>query len=170
MNRHLWLIGMMGSGKSVVGALVAYRLGMAFVDTDAVVVDKAGAPIDELWARDGEAAFRVKEVAAVADVAAGPPAVVATGGGAVVAGANAAAMSASGAVVWLRATAETLNRRVGDGSGRPLLVGGLPIERLRSILQERSAAYEAAADWIIDTDDSSAEETADRIEAWWNRS
>ena len=159
----------MGSGKSVVGPLVAYRLGMAFVDTDAIVVDQAGVPIDELWERDGEAAFRAQEVAAVADVAAGPPAVVATGGGVVVAGANVAAMSASGTVIWLRATAETLSRRVGDGGGRPLLAGDLPLDKLRSILQERSEAYEAAAGLIIDTDDLSADETADRIEAWWNR-
>ena len=170
MDRHLWLIGMMGSGKSVVGPLVAYRLGIAFVDTDAVVVNQAGVAIDELWERDGEAAFRAEEVAAVAEVAAGSAAVVATGGGVVVDPANVAVMAASGAVVWLRATVETLSRRVGYGNGRPLLAGAMPLEKLRSILVERAAAYEAAADLIIDTDDLSADETADLIEAWWKRS
>jgi shikimate kinase len=168
VDRHLWLIGMMGSGKSAVGAAVASRLGVAFVDTDAVVVDHIGAAIDELWERNGEDAFRREEAAAVAEVARGPMAVIATGGGAVVDPANVAAMKNSGAVVWLRAGAETLSRRVGDGDGRPLLAGAVPLERLRSILEERSAAYEAAADMVIDTDDLPAEEIADRIESWWN--
>ncbi len=170
MDRHLWLIGMMGSGKSVVGPLVAYRLSGTFVDTDAVVVSNTGVAIDELWERDGEAAFRRLETAAVADVADGASAVVATGGGAVVDPVNVTAMAASGAVVWLRATPETLSRRVGDGSGRPLLSGNAPVERLRSILDERAAAYEAAADLIIDTDDLAAEDIAEEIEAWWNES
>ena len=170
MDRHLWLIGMMGSGKSVVGPLVAYRLAGTFVDTDAVVVSNTGVGIDELWERDGETAFRRLETAAVADVADGPSAVVATGGGAVIDPVNVTIMAASGAVVWLRATPETLSRRVGDGSGRPLLAGNVPVDRLRSILEERSAAYEAAADLIVDTDDLAAEEIAEAIEAWWNES
>ena len=170
MDRHLWLIGMMGSGKSVVGPLLAYRLGTSFVDTDAVVVAQAGLPLDELWERDGEAAFRQEETAAVAAVAGGPATVIATGGGVVVDPANVAAMSACGAVVWLRASPETLSARVGDGSGRPLLAGDEPVRRLRSILDERSDSYEAAADLIIDTDDLTAEDIAVQIEAWWNES
>jgi shikimate kinase len=168
VDRHLWLIGMMGSGKSVVGPLVAYRLGIGFVDTDAVVANQAGVAIDELWERSGEATFRRLETAAVADAAVGPAAVVAAGGGAVVEPANVRAMAASGAVVWLRATPETLSRRVGDGSGRPLLAGDVPVDRLRSILAARSAAYGAAADLTIDTDDLAAEDIAQEIEAWWN--
>jgi shikimate kinase len=161
---------MMGSGKSVIGPLLAHRLGTAFVDTDAVVVHQAGESIIDLWNRHGEAAFRSLEATAIAEAAVGPAAVVATGGGAVVDDDNVAAMSAAGSIVWLRASLETLTTRLGSGAGRPLLAGDDRFERLSSIYEERYAVYEAAADLTVDTDDSAAADVAERIEAWWNES
>jgi shikimate kinase len=161
---------MMGSGKSVVGPLVADRLGCPFVDADAVVVERTNQPIATLWEHGGEASFREQESAAIAEIAAGPDAVVATGGGVVVDSVNLVAMGSVGSVVWLRAGVETLSKRLADDGGRPLLATTDRLETLQTILAARAEAYHAAADLVIDTDDVAVEEVADRIEAWWNES
>lgn len=150
-SRHLVLVGMMGAGKSTVGAACAKRLGRPFVDTDEVVASIARIPVAEVFARDGEPAFRALEARAVADTCAAPePSVIAMGGGAVLDRDNRKQMRGAGFVVWLRAPASQLAQRVGDGSGRPLLTGdpAVTLERLASV---RQAAYEAAAHAAIDT-------------------
>lgn len=158
---------MMGSGKSVVGPLVALFIESPFIDTDAEVVSRVDAPIADYWARCGEAAFREHEKAVVASVGEGPAAVIATGGGAVLDDGNVAVMRNTGRVVWLRATVATLTARLGNDPTRPLLSRGQASETLASIANSRSAAYQAAADLVIDTDDQDAEAVARRIEAWW---
>jgi shikimate kinase len=159
--RHLILVGMMGAGKSTVGRRCAERLGRPFVDTDDLVSTLAGAPVAEVFTRDGEAAFREIERAAVADACAAPePTVIAAGGGAVLDADNRKRMRDAGLVVWLQAPASELAARVGDGRGRPLLNRPVPDERLpspdpTSTLERlegiRRPAYEAAAHATIDT-------------------
>jgi shikimate kinase len=121
---RLLLIGMMGAGKSTVGALVARRLGWSFIDTDEEVEHSTGQAVSELFASGGEALFRSEEsrtlVAALTESSA---VVVSVGGGAVLDPSNRAILCRSGLVVWLRARLETLAERVGDGAGRPLLAG-----------------------------------------------
>jgi shikimate kinase len=149
--RHLVLVGMMGSGKSTVGQRCAERLGRSFVDTDELVATFAGAPVAAVFARDGEAAFRDLERAAVTDACAAPtPTVIAAGGGAVLDAENRTRMRAAGFVVWLRAPVVQLAARVGDGRGRPLLSGDTKatLERLEVV---RRPAYEAAAHAAVDT-------------------
>jgi len=142
----LLLVGMMGSGKSSVGRLLAARLGFAFIDTDQCVEAAAGRSVARVFAEDGEARFRELE----RQVLAGLPdqrAVVALGGGAVVAAENRALLRGKGTLVWLDAQPETLARRVGDGAGRPLLAGLDPaarIERLRDLALQRETAYRQA--------------------------
>src|SRR5207247_5937643 len=103
----------------------AMALGRPFVDTDELVEASAGATVDEIFARDGEPAFRALERDAIADVAASPAAlVIACGGGAVLDGENRRRLRAAGCVVWLRAAPGELAGRVGEGSGRPLLARG----------------------------------------------
>jgi len=149
--RHLVLVGMMGSGKSTVGARCAARLGRPFVDTDDLVASLAGVPVAELFARDGEAAFRELEASAVADACASPlPAVIAAGGGAVLDAANRRCMRDSGFVVWLQAPPAQLALRVGDARGRPLLSGD-PAGTLERLTALRHPAYEAAAHTTVDT-------------------
>ena len=149
--RHLVLVGMMGAGKSTVGAACAQRLGRPLVDTDEIVATIAGAPVVEVFARDGEPAFRALEATAVADACAAPtPSVIAMGGGAVLDAANRKHMRDAGFVVWLQASPEQLMKRVGDGSSRPLLRND-PAGSLERLAAVRQPAYEAAAHATIDT-------------------
>lgn len=167
MANSLWLIGMMGSGKSSVGRALADRHGRRFVDTDDVVTRRMGCSIGEFWGEHGEAAFRDMESAAVAEIAAGEPRIVATGGGVVLAQANIAAMRASGFVVWLKASPETLADRVATNARRPLLRDVDPLGKLTEILEARTTQYEAAAHAVVATDGLEMETVIDRIEELW---
>lgn len=143
---NLWLVGMPGSGKSAVGAELAARLGMRFVDADREVERRAGRPIPGIFAEAGEQGFRSLEAEVIADLAREDGAVVATGGGAVLGPANREAMRASGIVLLLDAPVESLAARVGDAGGRPVL------ERvaLDALAADRAAAYRAAAHHRVD--------------------
>lgn len=162
----LWLVGMMGTGRTGAGRLAAERLGVEFVDVDDAVATEAGSSISELWARLGEAGFRRLETAVINRVA-GTEAVVSTGGGAVLAVANRRRMRDTGRVVWLRAEPEVLERRLANAGDRPLLAEPDWTGRITRLLEERSRAYEDAADYEIDTSPMSVEEVAMRIEQLW---
>ena len=158
----MWLVGMMGAGKSTVGPALARRLGHRFVDTDVEIERAAGCSIADLFATEGEDVFRRRERAAI-DAWAGKPAVVALGGGAIAQPGASAHLARTGTVVYLRARAETLLARLGDCSGRPLLEGVSPgdrLERVKALLAERAVAYESAA-LVIDTDALSAQALVD---------
>ena len=159
-RRHLVLVGMMGAGKTTVGRRAAQRLGWRFVDADAAIERRAGCTVREVFARDGEPAFRDLESAVLADLlAAEEPAVIACGGGAVLREANREAARARAEVVWLRARPETLATRLARQAGtRPLLDGDLPAKVAR-LVAERRPAYAAAAHHVIDVDELTAEQT-----------
>ncbi len=141
---HVVLIGLSGSGKSTVGRLLGARLARPFVDTDDVVVALAGRPIPEIFAAEGEPAFRELERRAVCGVLDGPPAVIATGGGAPVDVANRERLWAGNLVVWLDAPVDVLVHRVGAaGAGRPLL-SGAAAERLSHLAASRRPVYAQA--------------------------
>lgn len=165
---HLWLIGMMGSGKTEVGRRVADMLALPFVDTDDDVRSRLGRSIAAVWDERGEAGFRDLEEAEIARVAAATGSrVVATGGGAVLREGNIAAMRSSGVVVWLTAPPEVLAARVGDGHGRPLLAGDASAEALAAVLSRRRDRYRAAADWEIETSGRAAPEVASEVAGRW---
>ncbi len=170
MSNHLWLIGMMGSGKSAVGSRLALRLGRTHYDTDTEVASRTGCSIAELWGEQGEAAFRSMEAAAIDRLADADAAVISTGGGAVLNEHNVAQMRKSGFVVWLSAPPEVLARRVGDGTKRPLLDGEPTERRLAAILHERVGEYAAAADGVVSTADLPIDTVVERIEELWNAS
>lgn len=164
-GRTVWLVGMMGAGKSAVGRELARRLGRPFVDADREIESTRGLAIGEIFAREGEAAFRVLEREAVERLA-GRPAVVALGGGALGQAEVRAVVRRTGTVVWLRARPETLLARIGDCDARPLLAGLAAPERLarlRALLAERDAHY-ATASLVVDTDAATVEEVAERVE------
>src|SRR2546423_13266269 len=136
---------MMGAGKTTVGRLLAEMTGRPFFDTDAMVEERLGRSIAEVWGRQGEDAFRDLESAVVADAAARRGGVIAVGGGAVLRPGNVAALKSNGRLVWLRADPATLRARVGNGGDRPLAA------RLEHLAAEREPAYRDAADVIIET-------------------
>ena len=170
MADRLVLVGMMGSGKSTVGRLVASRLGWRFVDLDEEVAGASGRSVTALFAEEGEAVFRQLEatcLAASLDAGAGGPAVIAAGGGVVGEAENRSLLREAATVVWLRATPATLEARVGDGGGRPLLAGAEGADgrlgALRDLAARRAPLYQDVADVTVDVDGLSAEEVADRV-------
>lgn len=165
---HLWLTGMMGTGKSSVGRLLAERRGLPFYDLDEMIESAAGMAIAELFATRGEDAFRQMEAAVVVAVASADAGVVATGGGAVLSKENAEAMRASGTIVLLRASPEELDRRLAGSEGRPLLPDPNRVARIARLLEAREAAYGRAADVSLDTDGVDPSDLATRIEETCN--
>lgn len=159
---NLWLVGMMGSGKSTVGALVATELVLGFIDTDDEVEARLGGPIADYWRAHGEAAFRREERVEIVRVSSSN-AVVSVGGGAVSSAVNRATMMSTGRIVWLRAGLGTLESRLGDGGGRPLL----DEEPLAKLLASREKVYAALADTVFDTDSKTPDQVAKEVVAWW---
>ena len=163
MTERILLVGMMGAGKTTTGMLAAGKLGWRYLDSDAEVQRETGLTVPEIFARDGETAFRAAETDVLRRACESPePVVVSVAGGALLRPENRVLVRASGRVVWLRARVETLARRVGDGAGRPLL-GGDPAAALRQLEVVRRPLYAEVADDIIDVDDLSPEEVATRI-------
>ncbi len=144
---HLWLIGMMGSGKTTIGKHVSIRLGLPFIDTDDRVVATSGRTIAELFAV-GEASFRELERTTISEIAAFNDHVVSTGGGVVLDERNVATMHETGTTVLLDAEPHVLEERVKGSTERPLLTGGRP---LSEIAGERAPIYRDAADVVVDT-------------------
>lgn len=153
----------MGSGKSTVGALLATLSERRFVDVDELVVATAGRSIAEIFARDGEPAFRELERAAVAEALADDGVVVATGGGAVLDPTTRERLADGATVVWLDGASDVLLARIGDVASRPLLTGDDPEAALARTIEQRRPLYEEVADLRIDVADRSPEEIASRI-------
>lgn len=164
-DRAIALVGLMGAGKSAVGRILAARLGRPFADTDALIEAEAGATIAELWAAEGEEAFRARERRWIEDI---PKLlsghVIALGGGMFVGEENVARLRASTWSVWLRARLATLLARLaGDSTGRPLLTGPDPAARLAELEAARAPWYERAH-VVLDTDDGEPAEVAAAVE------
>ena len=156
------LTGFMGSGKTTVGKVLADFLGCPFMDLDDLVVKKAGKSIPDIFAQDGEPAFRELEAQILRKTVAKyaeSTAVLALGGGAVLAPASAALLHEKTVCIYLRATLDTLLARLsGETADRPLAD-----ETMASRLAEREPIYEETAHVTIDTDGLSPDEVADEI-------
>ncbi len=160
---HVWLIGMMGSGKTSVGRLLSERLELPLYDTDATVEANAGQTVGEIFGHLGEPRFRELESLAVRVIASQDDGIVSTGGGVVLDPSNVEAMRESGTIVLLDADVGTLTARVGTAAERPLISEN-PEGHLREIATARAAAYEDAADVVVDAT-GSIEDVAHRVEA-----
>ncbi len=153
MATPIFLIGLRGTGKSTIGRLLADRLGVTFVDADAELESRAGRTIREIFAADGEQAFRDLESLVLADLIAADVGVIATGGGVVLRESNRQRMRA-GRVVWLTANVDELWQRLkADPASRErrpdLTVGGR--DEIAQLALARDSLYRACADHIIDT-------------------
>jgi shikimate kinase len=160
---RILLVGMMGCGKTTTGALVARRLGWEYRDSDGDVEALTGRTVPEIFAADGEAAFRKVEAEVLATACNRVhPVVIAVAGGAVLDAANRKVIRSCGTVVWLRAEPQRLAERVGDGAGRPLLEGDKTAIMAR-LLAERAPHYAEVADAVIDVDHLTPDQVADRV-------
>lgn len=151
---NIALIGYRGSGKSSIGRKLAAELWMDFVDTDDLIVQRAGKSIRGIFADKGEAHFRDLEEQAVAAAALRDNTVIAAGGGIVLRPGNIAALKKNAKIIWLYAEAETLFQRIaGDKStphARPDLIAGGGLEEVKTLLAQRTPLYQAAADAALE--------------------
>ena len=156
------LVGAPGAGKTTIGRALADRLGVPFADVDAVIVDRVGKPIAEIFADDGEGAFRALEEQVTAELL-DAPGVLALGGGAVLSPRIRSALRGR-RVVWLRVGLAAAAKRVGMDTARPLLLGNVR-GRLLALLNERAPLYAEVATQVVDTDELDAAAVAERITA-----
>jgi shikimate kinase len=163
MAEHIFIIGMMGCGKTTVGRLLAERLGWRHLDSDEQVARDTGKTVPEIFAERGEPAFRAAERKALAAGAVSDtPTVISVAGGAVLDPDNRRLLQRGGVIVWLRAEVETLAGRVGDGAGRPLL-GEDPAAAIGRLYTERRPVYEHLAQVVVDVDRLEPVTVADRV-------
>jgi shikimate kinase len=168
-DRAIVLVGLMGSGKSTVGARLAAMLKRRFVDADAEIEAAANMTVSEIFARYGEAEFRSLERRVIARLLAEKSIVIASGGGAFMDPVTRALMQGRATSIWLRADLDVLMKRVGKRGGRPLLEVADPRAAMAELMAERYPVY-AEADLVIDSEDGPHDVTVRRVlealEAW----
>jgi shikimate kinase len=163
MSPRAVLVGLPGSGKTTTGRRLAARLSVTFADSDVLVERRAGRSVAEIFAEDGEEAFRILEAEVVAEALARFYGVLALGGGAVLDQATRGALLIGPApVILLRSSVRTLARRVGDGRGRPLLAGDTA-SKLGSLATAREPLYREVATHVVSTDRRSSSRVASEI-------
>lgn len=159
---NLYLIGMMGAGKSTLGKLLAQELGYRFLDTDAVIEAAAGQPVTKIFATEGEAAFRELETQVLGQVAAHQQMAIATGGGIILQRQNWSYLR-HGIVVWLDVSLDQLCDRLQNDSTRPILQGVDLRQTLQTLLEQRQHLYAQADVRIVVGADELPEQLAIRV-------
>src|SRR6266850_3952255 len=159
----IFLVGMMGAGKTSVGRVLAKRLQKTFYDSDHVIEDRTGVKIPVIFEIEGEAGFRVRESAVVDELTALCDIVLATGGGAVLSEKNRDVLRTRGTVVYLRASVRDLLNRTRHDKNRPLLQTADPRARLNELYEMRDPLYREAAHVTIDTGSQSLTTLVNRL-------
>lgn len=158
------LIGMRGSGKTTVGRILAGHLKRPYLDTDALIVQKVGMSVPEIVKKYGWNFFRDRESKVTEEVSHTERAVISTGGGVVTKERNVECLKKNGFLVYLEASLETLEARIGDDPNRPALTKeGIGLGEVREVLEQRDSLYRSAADIVIKTDARSPEKIAYQI-------
>ena len=163
-DQNLYLIGLMGAGKTTIGRLLAKHFARPFFDSDLEIESSTGVKVPVIFEIEGEAGFRQRESQVIADLTQRQGIVLATGGGAVLDPANRDALKASGYVVYLRAQPPDLWQRTAQDRNRPLLRTADPEARLRQLYSDRDPLYCATAHMIMDTGRQSAHLLAGKLE------
>ena len=150
-TRSIVLIGMMGAGKSSVGRCLQRRTGLACLDTDELVIAKAGKSIPEIFAQEGEERFRDLESSVLSEIPSDENSVIVTGGGIILRETNVARLKTLGLIVWLEAEADVLFERASRRGNRPLLQTENPRQTIADLLQKRTPLYAQTADFRVET-------------------
>ena len=148
---NIILTGFMGSGKTAVGKRLAKRLGYTFLDTDLLIEEKTGKSISDIFSKDGEDYFRDIETLILTELTGINDHVIATGGGIVTRKENIRRLRELGFIIWLKASPETIFKRVSTKTHRPLLKVDNPLEQIKRLMSQREQSY-SEADLTIDTD------------------
>lgn len=163
--KNIILVGYMGCGKTTVGKNLARICDMTFLDTDELIEEQQGRSISEIFATDGEAAFRDMETNVLREMLEQKKGglVISTGGGMAVREENRALLKQLGMVFYLKAKPETVYERIKGDTKRPLLQCEDPLSRIREMQEQRGSAYEAAAHHMIEVDEYRQQEIAEMI-------
>jgi shikimate kinase len=162
-DRSIVLIGFMGTGKSSAGRHLEKLLGWPVFDTDAMIADRLGMPVAEIFSRFGEERFRAEETLALEKIEPVSPSIIVTGGGAILRPQNVVRLRELGTVVCLTANLAAMRQRLKPVANRPLLQSESPEASIESLLRRREPLYEAAADFTIDTSSLTHAQVAESI-------
>lgn len=149
-TRNVYLVGLMGAGKTTIGRTLAKRLNLDFVDSDREIEARTGVSIPTVFEIEGESGFRKREAQVIADLSQQSNQVVATGGGVVLSPENRSNMRASGFVVYLNVPPHTLWERTRHDRNRPLLQVADPLLRLKELYAQRDPFYREVANLVVD--------------------
>jgi len=161
---NIFLVGLMGAGKTTVGKLLAKHLGKTFYDSDHEIERRTGVNIPLIFDIEGEAGFRSRERAMIEELACIQDIVLATGGGAVLSPQNRETLHSHGTVVYLRASVDDLWLRTRHDRGRPLLQTADPQARLAELFQQRDPLYREVAHITVDTSRQSVQNLVHQLE------
>jgi len=155
-QKNIFLIGLMGTGKTTVGRQLSRKLKMEFYDSDRVIEERTGVDIPLIFEKEGEEGFRAREVAIIDELTQKKNIVLATGGGAILNAENRNHLVNRGTVFYLKSNLQTLVERTSKDKNRPLLQTGEPVETtLKNLLEQRGPLYEETADYVIETANNS---------------
>lgn len=163
LKKTVVLVGMMGSGKTAIGKVLADVLGVPFLDSDAAIEEAAAVSIAEIFERDGEPFFRKREAEIIDRLLAGDPCVLSTGGGAFLTEGVRTMIAAKGASLWLNPSLATLWERVRHKDTRPLLRTSDPRQTLSDIYDARVPVYRLAGMQVDIAPDTSIEQTTQMV-------
>ena len=164
MANNIFLVGLMGAGKTTIGRLLAKHLHKTFYDSDHEIERRTGVNIPLIFELEGEAGFRRRESAVIEELVSKNNIVLATGGGAVLAPDNRNNLKQNGTVVYLRANVHKLWQRTRNDKNRPLLQGQDPLAKLHQLFKERDPIYTDVASYVIETEGETVTSIITRIE------
>ncbi|MBT4079215.1 MAG: shikimate kinase AroK [Gammaproteobacteria bacterium] len=158
IRQNIFLVGLMGAGKSTIGKRLAESLGKEFLDSDHEIEARTGVSTPTIFDIEGESGFRNRESNVIDELSQSKDIVLATGGGAILRPENRSHLAARGLVIYLCATAEQLHKRTRHDRNRPLLQNKDPLSTLQALLDERDPLYREVADLVVETDDRSVQQ------------
>ena len=164
LHSNIYLVGLMGVGKSTVGKKLASRMGVSFIDCDQELERRNGVTVTTIFDIEGETGFRKRETRLLEEFAVKEMGVVATGGGVVTQEVNRVLLKQKGLVIYLNASVDLLWSRLRYCKNRPLLETENPEERLRALFEQRDPLYREVSDIIINVGKGSALNTVRKIE------